>query len=68
MSQIRGFLDVLREDGRSQAVVVLVGTVGNLLKALELLDGQHWAENLLSADLHVVRHISKDGRLKLNVN
>ena len=64
VGQISGLFNVLRENGRSQSIFAIVGTIGDLLQGLELLDGKHWAEDLLSADGHGVGHVGEYGGLK----
>ncbi len=42
----------------------LVGADCDFFECLELLDGEDWAKDLLTADLHVIRHVGENGGLE----
>src|SRR5579864_7644452 len=56
-------VDVLRENGGSQAVVRSVGTIDDLFHALERKHAYNWAEDFVLGNGHLVLHIIKDRRL-----
>jgi len=56
-------VDVLREDGRRQAVLVVVGVAQRLLVVAEGEDRKDGRKHLLAVDAHVVRHVAQEARL-----
>lgn len=58
-----GRVEVLCVDRRGKAVRGVVAELDGILLGLELRNGADGAENLLLHDLHVLRHVGKDGGL-----
>src|ERR1700716_1899032 len=54
------FLDIPCPYSGGQSVLILIRHLDDLIQVIETQRSQHWAEDLLPRDLHVVTDISKN--------
>ena len=58
---LRGDVQVLGEDGRSESVLTVVGPLDGLIDGVELYQGDDGAEGLLMDDVHLLRTVVEYG-------